>query len=273
VNLVLARRAIADRRRWVIGWSIGIAAFVVVNIAFWPAIEDEAATMNEMIDRMPESLKSLFGMGGGIDPFSPIGYLSSQVYALALPLLLLIAALGVAGSLAGDEERGLLETVYALPVTRARVVVERWLALMALTAVLAIVSMVTVLVSTRIVGLEAGVGAVALATLSATLLTWAIAGIGLAVGAATGRRGVAISVAAVVAVASYVITSLADAGIGFFRHIEVVSLFTLYDVVETLAGVTPLGSMAVMLAVMLVVAGVGVAVAVWAIDRRDLRAG
>ncbi|MEY4229266.1 MAG: hypothetical protein RLZZ362_115 [Actinomycetota bacterium] len=273
MTLVLARRAIADRRRWLIGWSIGIAAFVVVNIAFWPAIEDEAATMNEMIDRMPESLQSLFGMGGGIDPFSPIGYLSSQVYALALPLLLLIAALGVAGSLAGDEERGLLETVYALPVTRTRVVVERWLALMALTAALAIVSMVTVLVSTRIVGLEAGVGAVALATLSATLLTWAIAGIGLAVGAATGRRGVAISVAAVVAVASYVITSLADAGIGFFRHIEVVSLFTLYDVVETLAGVTPLGSMAVMLAVMLVVAGVGVAVAVWAIGRRDLRAG
>jgi ABC-2 type transport system permease protein len=269
VNLVLARRAIADRRRWLIGWSIGIAAFVVVNIAFWPAIEDEAATMNEMIDRMPESLKSLFGMGGGIDPFSPIGYLSSQVYALALPLLLLIAALGVAGSLAGDEERGLLETVYALPVTRTRVVIERWLALMALTAVLAIVSMVTVLVSTRIVGLEAGVGAVALATLSATLLTWAIAGIGLAVGAATGRRGVAISVAAVVAVASYVITSLADAGIGFFRHIEVVSLFTLYDVVETLAGATPLGSMAVMLAV----ACIGVGVAVWAIDRRDLRAG
>ena len=229
MNLVLTRRAIADRRRWLIGWSIGISAFAVVNIAFWPAIEDEAATMNEMIDRMPESLQSLFGMGGGIDPFSPIGYLSSQVYALALPLLLLIAALGVAGSLAGDEERGLLETVYALPVTRA----------------------------------------VALATLSATLLTWAIAGMGLAVGAATGRRSVAVSVAAVVAVASYVITSLADAGIGFFRDIEVVSLFTLYDVVETLAGATPLGSMAVMLAV----ACIGVGVAVWAIDRRDLRAG
>lgn len=265
----MARRAIADRRRWLIGWSIGITAFVVVNIAFWPAIDDEAETMNEMVDRMPESLKSLFGMGGGIDPFSPIGYLSSQVYALALPLLLLIAAIGVAGSLAGDEERGLLETTYALPVTRERVVVERWLALMALTAVLAFVSMVAVLVSTRIVGLEAGVGAVALATLSATLLTWSIAGIGLAVGAATGRRGVAISVAAVVAVASYVITSLADAGIGFFRDIEAVSLFTRYDVVQTLAGATPLGSMAVMLAV----AGVGVAVAAWSIDRRDLRAG
>ena len=269
MNLVLTRRAIADRHRWLIGWSIGISAFAVVNIAFWAAMEDEAATMNEMIDRMPESLQSLFGMGGGIDPFSPIGYLSSQVYALALPLLLLIAALGVAGSLAGDEERGLLETVYALPVTRARVVIERWLALMVLTSVLAIVSMVTVLVSTRVVGLEAGAGAVALATLSAALLTWAIAGIGLAVGAATGRRGVAISVAAVVAVASYVITSLADAGIGFFRHIEVVSLFTRYAVVETLAGATPFGSMAVMLAV----ACIGVAVAVWAIDRRDLRAG
>ena len=110
--------------------------FIVLNIAFWPAIDDQADAMNEMIDSMPESLKSLFGMGGGVDPFSSVGYLSSQVYALALPLLLLIAAIGIAGSLAGDEEHGLLETTYALPVTRARVVLERWVALMVLTAVL-----------------------------------------------------------------------------------------------------------------------------------------
>ncbi|MEX1105958.1 MAG: ABC transporter permease subunit [Ilumatobacteraceae bacterium] len=269
MNLVLAGRVIADRRRWLVGWSIGVAGYAVMNIAFWPAIDDQAEVMNEMIDRMPESLQSLFGMGGGIDPFSPVGYLSSQLYALALPLLLLIAAIGVAGSLAGDEERGLLEITYTLPITRTRVVAERWLALMVLTGVLALVSMVAVLISTRVVGLEVGVAPVAWATLSATLLTWAVAGIGLAVGAASGSRGAAITVPAVVAVASYVVTSLADAGIGFFRSIETVSLFTRYGVVETLAGSTPLGSAVTLL----VVAAAAVAVAMWAINRRDLRAG
>lgn len=267
--MVLARRSIADRHRWLVGWSVGITVFIVLNIAFWPAIDDQADAMNEMIDSMPESLKSLFGMGGGVDPFSSVGYLSSQVYALSLPLLLLIAAIGIAGSLAGDEEHGVLETTYALPVTRARVVLERWVALMALTAVLAALSMVTVLVSTRIVGIEVGVMAVVWATASAVCLTWSIAAIGLAVGAATGRRGMAITVAVVVAVASYVITSLADAGIGFFRDIEAVSLFTRYGVVDTLGGATPIGS----IVVLLVVACIGVGIAVWAIDRRDLRAG
>jgi len=37
MNAVLCRRAIADRRRWFVGWSIGIAVFVVLNIEFWPS--------------------------------------------------------------------------------------------------------------------------------------------------------------------------------------------------------------------------------------------
>ena len=73
---------------------------------------------------MPESMKSLFGMGGGLDPFSPLGYLASQIYSLMLPLLLLVAAIGFGAGLAGDEEHGLLEMTLGATVSRTRVVLS-----------------------------------------------------------------------------------------------------------------------------------------------------
>jgi ABC-2 type transport system permease protein len=266
---VITRRALADRRRWLIGWSLGIVGLVASTIAFWPSFRDKADDMNDIIDKMPDSVKSLVGMGGGIDPFSPIGYLSSQVYALMLPLLLLIGGIGLAASVAGDEEHGLLETTFALPMPRRRVLVERWLSVMMLSGGLCVVTFVAVSAIARAVDLQVGVGALWWASVSAALLAWSFAAVALAVGALTGRRGSAIAVASVLAVASYLVTSLADAGIGAFRSVRSLSMFTHYDVLHSLNRGVPPWSLLVLVAVSLV----GVGVAWWAIDRRDLRAG
>ncbi len=268
MNAVVLRRAVADRRRWLVGWSIGIAGFVVLNIAFWPSFRDQSDELNDMIEQMPESIRSLFGMGEGVDPFSPVGYLSSQVYTLALPMLLLIAGIGVAASLAGDEEHGLVETTFVLPISRRRVLLERWAAAVVLITVLSAVGLVSTAVSARAVDLGVGIGAMVWASVGATLLTWAVTALGLLTGAATGRRGLAITVATVFAVVSYLITSLADAGIGVFETLEPLSVFTHYDVLATLASGAPPWTLTVL-------AGIAVAAtaaAAWAIEHRDLRA-
>jgi hypothetical protein len=66
-----------------------------------------------------------------------------------------------------------------------------------------------------------------------------------------------------------VVTSLADAGIGAFRSVRSLSLFTHYRVLHSLQDGTPPWSLLVLVAV----AALGVGIALWAIDRRDLRAG
>lgn len=264
---VLFRRSIADRRRWLLGWSIGITAFVVINVAFWPSFRDQSDELNDMFEQMPESIRALFGMGEGVDPFSPVGYLSSQVYTLSLPLLLLIAGIGATASIAGDEERGLLETTFTLPITRRRVLLERWAAAVVLVAILSAVGLVATVVSAGVVDLGVGVPGMVWASVGATVLTWAVTGVGLVVGAATGRRGIAISVASVLAVASYLITSLADAGIAVFETLEPLSVFTHDDVLGTLSTGQPSWGFVLLLAV----AAVATLIAVRAIDRRDLR--
>jgi ABC-2 type transport system permease protein len=266
-GVVLVRRSITDRHRWLVGWSIGMVALSAFTIAFWPALRDKSTALNGMVNGLPASVRALVGMGSGIDPFSPLGYLLSKVFAFMLPLLMCIAAIGLAGAVAGDEERGLMETTYALPLSRRRVVVERWIALLALTTMLAIAAFVSVAITARLVDLGVGFGSIAWACISCLALTWAISAITFAVGAATGRRGPAIASSAVVGVVSYLITSLAEAGIGFFRSVRVISLFTHYDVARVLVSGAPSWRLGVLLGVMLVGVGVGW----WSIDRRDLR--
>ncbi|MEI8240546.1 MAG: ABC transporter permease subunit, partial [Actinomycetota bacterium] len=263
----LLRRSILDRRRWLAGWSLGMAALSSFTVAFWPALRDKSASLNGMVNSLPASVRALVGMGSGIDPFSPLGYLLSKVFAFMLPLLLIIAAIGLAGSVPGDEEHGLLELTFALPISRRRVLVERWLAVVVLTAVLTVAAFVSLVITAWLVDLGVGIAPMAWASVSAFALTLSVAAISLAVGALVGRRGSSIVAAAVIAVVGYLVTSLAEAGIGFFQALRPISVFTHYDVARVLVSGAPSWRLLVLMGI----AAFGTGVAVWGIDRRDLR--
>ena len=267
MTLPISRRALASRTRWFVGWSIGIVAFVALTLGFYPAFETESTEMNELFDNLPESVKSLVGIGGGVDPFSPVGYLSSQVYATLLPLLLVLAGITVSASIAGDEEHGLLETTFSLPITRRRVLGERLLAAATLSLGLSAVAWAVTVVTAGAVGLEVGVVAMIWASVTLAILVLAVSAITVFVGALTGRKAIAITVGAVASIGGYVITSLADAGIVFFERIEFLSIMSLYEVLQVLVEERPQWSL-LGLAVVTVVFS---ATAALVISRRDIR--
>lgn len=267
MRLPVARRALSSRLRWFVGWSIGIVAFVALTLGFYPAFENESAQMNQMYENLPESVKALVGIGGGIDPFSPIGYLSSQIYATLLPLLLILATIGVSASIAGDEELGLLETTYSLPIPRRRVLLERLAAAMALSVGLSTVAWAVTVVTATAVGLEVGVVPMAWASVTLGVLALAVSAMTVFVGALTGRKAIAIAAGSVASIGGYVITSLADAGIVFFEKIEFLSIMSLYEVLNVLVDERPQWSLLGLAAVMTAFS----AGAVVAIGRRDIR--
>ena len=267
MNATILRRAFATKTWWIVGWSVGIVSLVTLTLGFYPSFRDQADDFNEMIDKMPESIKSLIGMGGGVEPLSPIGYLSHEIFAFVLPSILMIGAVGLGAAVAGDEEHGLLETMYALPISRWHLVLERFIAAVALLSLISGVACVTTLATSRVVDLKVGVGAVVWATITALALTIAIGSITLFVGAWTGRRSPAIATGTTVAVAGYIITSLADAGIDFFRAIRFLSVFSLYNVVDVLRTGSPRWSLAGLVAVALGFTGLSLV----GIGRRDLR--
>ena len=199
----IAGAAARDTRRSVAGWAVAVGAVAVLYTVFYPAIG--TAKFEVMLDAMPEVAEAM-----GLDVIvSAGGYVGATVYSLLGAVLSLVCAISLGGRLiAGEEEAGRLELDLAAPVTRGRVYVERlavlWLAVLVLVVTISVV--VLVLDVLLDLGLDrANVAAVGLGLLA---FAGALGTLAYAVGAATGGRGLAIGVAAAVAVLAYVFSYL-----------------------------------------------------------------
>jgi ABC-2 type transport system permease protein len=206
----IVAETLRERGRSLAWWALGLAGLVAVTVAFYPSIRDDPA-LTQYAEDLPESVRALFA-GGEIDIASPAGYLNSQLFALTAPLILLIFSIaGGSGAVAGEEERGTLELLLAHPLRRRDYVVQRFVALAALTVALSAVLLATVALGSWAVDLEIAFGKLVAASVGVALLALLFGALGLAVGAARPGRTAAISVAAGVAVAAWILDGLAQA--------------------------------------------------------------
>ena len=203
------RQSLVAQRRATLWWVAGIAAFLVVNVASWPAIKGQAS-YDKLLDDMPDALMALFGIEKGLSLTSPTGFLVSQVFGFVLPLLLVVLAISVGSrGIAAEEEGHTLDLLLAHPVSRRRVVLEKLATMVIVTVTVGVATWLVLVISCAVFGLDAGLGDLATATAADVLFGLQSGALALAVGAAVGRRAPAIAVAAAVAVVGLVFESLA----------------------------------------------------------------
>jgi ABC-2 type transport system permease protein len=208
--MIVASRFERDQRHSNIGWAAGIVALMVITAAFWPSIEG-TASLDDVIHDLPATLQALIGAQDGVSLGAPAGYLNARVFATVLPVLLTVYGIGRgARALAGSEEDGTLELILANPVTRTRVATERGVAAFAFLLALGGVAFLALLALGAPVDLLNGVPTVRLfaACCGLTVLAAFHSAVAFAAGAATGRHGLAIAIAATVAVAGYLLAGL-----------------------------------------------------------------
>lgn len=205
----IALKTLRDARRGFLWWSLGLVGLVALMVSVYPTVRSNPS-LNKLVDEYPEALKAFIAFGGQVDYTSPAGYLGSELFSFMVPLLLMVAAIGGgAGVIAREEEQGTLELLMANPVSRARVVLEKSAAVAAEVAALGFVLWAALWVGAVSVGMDISAGHLAAATFSAVLLALAYGAIAVLLGAATGRRGLAVGVTAATAVAAYLVNGLA----------------------------------------------------------------
>jgi ABC-2 type transport system permease protein len=153
----------------------------------------------------------------------------------------------------------------ANPISRRQVVFEKWAALLLGTAIPATGLWVVLVAGGSVAALHVGIIDVTAAVVASWLIAMTFGSIAMAVGAATGRRGVARGIGAVVAVVAYLLSSLAEL-VRWLQHVRPISPW--YHAV----GVDPLGGGFQWLHLLILVVlmlGAGTA-AVVSFDRRDL---
>ena len=204
--------AVWSRRRSLAWWLGGSFVYLLFLGAAFPTIQDNAADFEKMLDSYPEALRAMFNMVEGVSLGSGAGFLHMELYSFVLPLLLIIFAVGFgARAVAGEEEEGTLDLLLSGPVSRRRWLSQQFAALAITTFAIGLVNFVAILLAGAAFGMGLDAGHLAAASLGVVLIALVFGSLALAVGSATGKRGLAIGVASAAALAAYLVFSLAEA--------------------------------------------------------------
>ena len=211
---------IANRRRSLIGYCLGMAVYAFVVVAMYPAFRT-SNSLDKLI-QSDSTAAALFGVSGRIS--SSGGWLNGNIYANFLPLIMLLLTIGYgAASLAGQDEDGTLGPLTVLPVRRTAIVVQKAAAMAVQAAVLTATVAVLVIIG-RAFQLQTTVGDIVSVSAAVFLLGLDFGLVTMAAGALTGRRGAAIGAGTALAGASYLLSSLAPV-VSWIRPGRYASLF------------------------------------------------
>lgn len=262
---VLAK-TLRDQARGLLGWSISLALLVAMYVAIWPTVRDEPS-MSDFLDQMPEAFRSLFASSGA-DMSTPTGYVQVELLSFMAPIAVLMYAIGAgAGAVGAEEDRHTLDLLLSNPVSRSRVILDKFLAMSAGTFLLAAVMGVALVAEGRLVDLDLAVSTVAATMLHLALLGVVFGSLALALSASTGRTGISRGVPAVVAVVAYVVNGLAPL-VEWLERIQKLSPFYQYIGHDPLRQGLDGGSLAISTTTALVL----LALAVLGFRRRDVGA-
>jgi ABC-2 type transport system permease protein len=257
-------RALFDQRRSIGWWAIGIASFVVLMVAYWPSIHAQGQDLERIVNSMPAAMKAFTG---DLTAFtSGPGYLQGELFALTLPVILLVYGIGRGSdTIAGEEERGQLEMTLAEPISRVRVVLDKAGALALGVAALGLVAFITIAAGSAVLSMDVPTTRLFLAVAGTVAFGLAMGALALAFGALTGRKAIATGVPVALVIVAWLLEGISRLT-NRVDWLLPLSPFHHYTVGAQLTGTAEPWRLLVLLAAAVVL----FAVAAWGFERRDV---
>ena len=152
--LEIARYESSRRFKGTLALAILLSLMAVLYALLFPSIKSSGPSIETYWNNLPPAMKAAFGAsGGGFSLTTMSGFLAIELYQFFWLLLLGIYVAYIAGSLiAGDVERDRMDILLATPVSRSKVLVEKFLSILPILVVLNVLVGVVVYVSAAAVG-------------------------------------------------------------------------------------------------------------------------
>ncbi|TEX48350.1 MAG: hypothetical protein B7C54_01030 [Acidimicrobiales bacterium mtb01] len=203
----LIQRSILERIRGVIGWIGGIIAIVTVQMSVYPTVRDSTADWEQATESFPETFREIFRME---DYTTPAGYLSTELMTFVIPLIFIGLGAGWGARLTTeDEESRAADIILGLPISRYEYFVARLASLFGVLTTAAFLFAISLVVGSSLLDMNISILKLVSASCVVLLLGLMGAGLAAAIGAATGRRAVALGVSLSVLIGAFVVYSLA----------------------------------------------------------------
>ena len=259
-------KTLRDQRRAMVWWCLGLALLTALLVAFYPSIQG-IENFQSVIEAYPEELMALFGANDLSDFTSPAGYLNAELFGFMAPFLFIIFAVAQGSfAVAGEERAGTLELLLSAPITRGRLILEKFASMVTLTGALAAVLWVVLAVGRLPAGMDISMLRLAEMTISVSLLGLTFGSVAFAVGSAKGGRGLSVGVAAAATVTTYLLSALSKIA-SAVEPAQWISPFYYYNENNPLVNGLNLVHATVLVVVILSLTSL----AYWGFQRRDLR--
>jgi ABC-2 type transport system permease protein len=257
-------KGMRDQWRSLLVWVVTVAAFALMMTAFYPSVKASMASYQQIADKLPQVLRDAFV---GSDIGSPTGWLDTKLFSMMAPIIFLVYAISAgARGIAGEEEQGTLDLLLAQPVSRGRVLLQKYAGMVAGLVLLTATLFGTLVATAPLFQMHIGAWRLLQGSLLVGLLGLAFGSIAFLVAAGWGRRGLAYGVAGGLAGIMYLMDILAPLWT-VLERIRPVSLYYYY-------GIAPLseGMRVVDVAAFGLTSLVALALAYAAFGRRDIGA-
>lgn len=205
-------KSIWERRATIWWWLLGLGGLAALTAAFWPTVQADGDSIQNLIEVIPRELLAMFGITDPSALATPEGFLSARLYSSIGTIIMLVFAIGMgAGTLAGEEQKGTMDLLLGTPTRRRRVAGDKLGALIAFVLFLAAGLWIVVVVSSLAFDMGLDPGYAIAANIGLALLTLFFGVMAFAIGAGTGRTGSATGIAAGLAVAAFILNGFGAA--------------------------------------------------------------
>lgn len=241
-------KTLRDKRFFILGWSLGLMFLGFAMTTFYPSFS--GGQIDGLLDSLPPALQ---GLVGNLQDWRELpGYIGSQVFDIRLPIFISILSILLAiGITVGEEDKGQLRTLVALPVSRRTIVFAKWAAMVAICFIASLAP---------IIGVELGLFTInetldQIVLVRLGLFTWllvtALATMIFAIGLSTGKRSITTGVAIILSIGSFLLSTFAQA-VDWLKDYEFLSFFHYFPAVDIAKGTVEWGNAVFYVALILI---------------------
>lgn len=256
-------KTLRDTRRSILFYSVGGIALGLYVTLFYPTIRD-ATGFTEFLEGLPEVMQSLMG---DVETFTTAeGFLNTEMFSFMGPIVVgAFAIIAGMGAVAGEEESHTLDQLMANPITRTSIVLHKTAALLTGLLIMNIAMWFGLVGGSVLADFDLSLSGTAQALVSQFALAAVLGLIALAVGASTGKKGLAGGIAAAMGVIGFLLDTFLSV-VELLDPARFVSVFYYYNSNDVIINGINYAHFSTLIAI----AVIAVAISVWRFERRDL---
>lgn len=259
----LFTKTLQDKKFFILGWSLGLAFLGFVMTSFFTSFS--GGEIDELLNTLPPALQ---GLVGDLQDWKNLpGYIGSQVFDIRLPIFISILSILLAvGLTVGEEDKGQLRTLIALPISRRGIIFAKWFAIVVICLIASIATVAGVVIGIPTTGQTLDPMVLVRLGLFTWLLVTSLATLIFAIGLATGNRAATIGIGIVIAIGSFLLTTFATA-VSWLKDFEWLSFLHYFPATDVAKGEMNWGNVVFYLALIIV----SLVVAFLFFPRRDVK--